>query len=251
MRNSRGYFAIARIQEVIPDPNAAGMFLAIMEPGSYMEFPNPVAFNDGGAPIERGLLNEYGKLSGRAQAAVRPISDADFERILDRGLNDPAPLLPRVDNPKMVSNFAEDQTPFIFEQIRDRTQLMTSRALRDRAFRRIVLRAYDERCAMTGLKLINGGGRAEVNAAHIRPVERNGPDSVQNGIALSGTVHWMFDRGLLSLGDDYSILVSHKLNHDVSHLLNKNMRATVPDDARLKPHPAFLRWHREYHDFRV
>lgn len=176
VRNSRGYFAIARIQEIIPDPNAAGMFLAIMEPGSYMEFPNPVAFNDGGAPIERGLLNEYGKLSGRAQAAVRPISDADFQRILDRGLNDPAPLLPRVDDPKMVSNFAEDQTPFIFEQIRDRTQLMTSRALRDRAFRRIVLRAYDERCAMTGLKLINGGGRAEVNAAHIRPVERNGPD---------------------------------------------------------------------------
>jgi hypothetical protein len=57
-----------------------------------------------------------------------------------------------------------------------------------------VLHAYGARCAVTGWKLINGGGRAEAQAAHIRPVERGGPDSVQNGIALSGTAHWMFDR---------------------------------------------------------
>jgi len=41
--------------------------------------------------------------------------------------------------------------------------------------------------AITGLKLINGGGRAEVDAAHTRPVEANGPDVLSNGIALSGT----------------------------------------------------------------
>jgi hypothetical protein len=82
-----------------------------------------------------------------------------------------------------------------------------SRIMRDRVFRRIVLRAYDQRCAITGLKLINGGGRAEVAAAHIRPVEASGPDIVNNGIALSGTAHWMFDRGLISLSDDLEILV--------------------------------------------
>ncbi len=47
-----------------------------------------------------------------------------------------------------------------------------------------MLRAYDERCAITGLKLINGRGRAEVAAAHIRPVEASGPDIVSNGCAL-------------------------------------------------------------------
>jgi putative restriction endonuclease len=66
--------------------------------------------------------------------------------------------------------------------------------------------------------LINGKGRPEVEAAHIMPVEENGPVSVQNGIALSGTVHWMFDRGLLSMDDDYTILRSHQLNHDVSQM---------------------------------
>ena len=37
----------------------------------------------------------------------------------------------------------------------------------------------------------------EDEAAHIRPVEHNGPDIISNGIALSGTAHWMFDRGLV------------------------------------------------------
>ena len=72
--------------------------------------------------------------------------------------------------------------------------------MRDAAFARVVQAAYGATCADTGLKIIKGGGRAEVQAAHIRPVKDKGPDSVRNGIALSATAHWMFDRGLISLG---------------------------------------------------
>lgn len=64
----------------------------------------------------------------------------------------------------------------MFEQERVRVAQLSSRIVRDRLFRRLILQAYDKRCAVTGLKLINGGGRAEVDAAHIRPVEANGPD---------------------------------------------------------------------------
>ena len=53
----------------------------------------------------------------------------------------------------------------------------------------------------------NGGGRAEAQAAHIQPVAENGPDSLRNGVALSSTFHWMFDRGLISIDDDYSLLL--------------------------------------------
>jgi putative restriction endonuclease len=48
--------------------------------------------------------------------------------------------------------------------------------------------------------------------ANIPPVGANGPDTVQNGLALSGTVHWMFDRGLISLSDELDILVSRQVN---------------------------------------
>lgn len=85
---------------------------------------------------------------------------------------------------------------------------LTSRPYRDVAFRRKVRAAYDYRCAISGLRLRNGGGRPEVQAAHIIPVERQGSDAVHNGLALSGTLHWMFDRGLLSVAEDLTILVS-------------------------------------------
>src|SRR6185312_864112 len=121
-----------------------------------------------------------------------------------------------------------------------------SRIIRDRVFRRIVLRAYDLRCAISGLKLINGGGRAEVAAAHIRPVEAGGPDIVNNGIALSGTAHWMFDRGLISLADDLQILVSRQANDPdaVRAFINQSGHAFPPLRGSERPHPHFLHWHR-------
>lgn len=246
VRETRGYFAIARVERIIHDPKAAGMYLALIEAGSYLEFVNSVPFNESAGPVERGLLNDQGKLSGRAQAAVRPIAPIDFDRILEQGMDDSEPVLPRVGT-ATLSGFEEDQTPFIFELERSRVLSLTSRPKRDRVFRRIVLRAYDERCAITGLKLINGGGRAEVDAAHIRPVEAKGSDMVNNGLALSGTAHWMFDRGLISLSDELEILISRHVNdaQSVRGFINKTGRALTPARFADRPHPQVLDWHRK------
>lgn len=244
---TRGYFALARVEKIIPDDSAPGRFLALIEAGSYLDFANPVPFNDEDGPIERGLINERGVLSGRAQAAVRPVSPADFLRILEKGLGQTGPVLSRRDSVGSTEGFEEDSSAFVFEVERERLQHLVSRPMRDRAFRSVVLRAYDERCAFTGLKFINGGGRAEVNAAHIKPVEHNGPDIVHNGIALSGTAHWMFDRGLISLSDDLEILISRQVNDidSVQSFINKSGRATPPIRAKDRPDPRFLAWHRE------
>lgn len=246
-QESRGYFAIAKIQQVIPDPGTSGMYLAIIEAGSYLDFVNPVPFRDADGLIERGLLNEQGKISGRAQSAVRPISPADFDRITELGLAADTTLLPRVDAPPAFPGMQEQQSLFEHEHERNRVAYLTSRIVRDSIFRRIVLRAYDARCAITSLKLINGGGRAEVEAAHIRPVEANGPDIVSNGLALSGTAHWMFDRGLISITDDHEIMISRHVNDTagVRAMINKTGRIRTPDRAVDQPHPHFLRWHRE------
>ena len=244
---SRGYFAMAKVEQIVPDPKAQGMFLALIQPGSYLDFANLVAFSSKDGVVERGLLNEDGKISGRAQAAVRPLSVNDFNRIVGQGLREDAPILPRIGDAVSMPGLREEQTPFTFEQTRERIAYLSSRVVRDRVFRRTVLRAYGERCAGTGLHLINGGGRAEVDAAHIRPVEQNGPDIVGNGLALSGTAHWMFDRGLISLSDSLEILVSSRVNdHEgVRALINKKGYAHPPGRHVERPHPHFLAWHRE------
>jgi putative restriction endonuclease len=42
---TRGYFAVAKVSQVIPDPKAPGMYLALIELGSYLDFINPVPFS--------------------------------------------------------------------------------------------------------------------------------------------------------------------------------------------------------------
>jgi putative restriction endonuclease len=94
----------------------------------------------------------------------------------------------------------------------------------------------------------NGGGRSEVDAAHIKPVGdgHDGPDSVRNGLALSKTIHRMFDRGLLSIDSDGKILRAEKLVPEpVKRLLHPSGYALFPEQAREKPHPAFLEYHRD------
>ncbi len=245
---TRGYFAIAKVERVIPDPKQNGMYLALIEPGSYLDFVTPVPFSDESGVTEHGVLTADGGISGRAQWAVRSLGSDDFNRIITRGLNDVEPLLPRVGNDEVPVGLNEVQTPFRSEEARERVNFLASRLVRDRAFRRVVLRAYDERCAISGLKLINGRGRAEVEAAHIRPVEANGPDIVSNGLALSGTAHWMFDRGLISLSDDHRILISRQVNdrEGINSFINPTGGALVPSKLHERPHPHFLEWHREF-----
>lgn len=246
VKNSKGYYAVAKLEKIIPDPTTAKMYLALIEPGSYLDFANFVPFNGPQGIVEQGVLNKNGKVSGRAQSAVRLLSGADFRRITELGLAFEESFLPREDNDSDIV-VHEMQDPYGSETDRKWIQYFSKRPVRDQSFRKRVVTAYDSRCAITGWKLINGGGRAEVEAAHIRPVEKQGPDMINNGLALSGTVHWMFDRGLITLSDELDIIVSRQANDPsaIHALINKNGKANLPTRASDRPHPIFLEWHRE------
>jgi len=242
----RGYFAVAKIGQVIPKPGVQGRFLALIEAGSFLAFDKEVPRLLDGRPMEAALTERDGtpKKGGAVQLAVRRLTEADFARIVNLGLPQELEQIEATRYDPQSPGFGEGAEPFerpVFERL-------TRRTYRDVAFRRKVRAAYGFRCAMSGLMLCNGGGRPEVQAAHIRPVESRGSDSVRNGLALSGTLHWMFDRGLISVADDCeTILVSHnKVPGDVvGRLLAPDGKLVRPDDPRNAPHPKNLRWHRE------
>jgi putative restriction endonuclease len=247
----RGYYAAAKVEKIVVDPTNANMYLALIEAGSFLEFGRDVPFQLNGRAVEQGLLDADGRLNnGRAVQSIRPISDADFNLIVGLGLVEEDELLPRVDEVEPFPNaFAEERVPW--EGPTNRVTALVNRTVRDRQFRKRVLDAYDRRCAFTGMQLINGGGRAEAQAAHIMSVEAGGPDLITNGIALSGTVHWMFDRGLISLSDEGRILLSHKINdvEGINKLIHRDFNARLPKHSSLRPHPRYLEWHRARFNF--
>ena len=240
----RGYFAAAKIAGVIPKPGAEGRYLALIEPGSYLSFDHEVPRLAAGRPMEAALTGPDGmpKSGGAQQSSVRVLPEAEFAAIIGLGL----PVdLEAAEARRYDTTQAMDDAPAPFD--RPVIERLTSRPYRDIAFRRKVREAYDNRCAISGLRLRNGGGRPEVQAAHIRPVAHKGSDAVRNGLALSGTLHWMFDRGLVSVAEDRTILVSHnKVPSDVvTRLITPGGTLCLPRNPRNWPHPDNLRWHRE------
>ena len=160
----KGYHAVAKVDRITPDPTNAGMHLAIIDPTSYLDFDHNVSFQTDSDYPERSVLNEAGRVSGHAQAAVRTIPAEDFNRIVGLGLDTQDELLPRSDVGLGPTSLAEEQIPYEFEQ--DRVQMLTLRTVRDRVFRTRVLKAYDRRCAFTGFQFINGGGPRKSKRAH-------------------------------------------------------------------------------------
>lgn len=72
-----------------------------------------------------------------------------------------------------------------------------SRYSRDANFRKLVMGAYDNRCAVTRTQL------RLVDAAHILPIlSDDSSDHVTNGIALSPTFHRAYDNCLIYLDED-------------------------------------------------
>lgn len=244
--SSRGgrqvYFAVARPQSITQDPRNADLFYCHVT--DYLDFDRVVRFRDGEAYRESMLLKDDGSTNkGAFGRSVRIMPDEEFEAILRAGLSgSPLEIGEPIGADGPFMGVEELDVPFE----RPMVELTTIRPFRDLAFRRSVRAAYDNRCAVTGLRLINGGGRPEVQAAHIRPVAAQGPDSVRNGLALSGTIHWLFDRGLLSVADDMTVLkASDHLPDEVERLINQSGRLNLPADKAHWPHPAFLAFHRE------
>ncbi len=239
----QAYFATARVQKVERDPRRDDHYYAHVI--DYLEFDRVVSFKEGEFYYESALRREDGGTSkGAFGRAVRSLPNAEYELIVKSGFVRTLGETKREESHEPAGDigFAEEARPFE----RPIVELFVRRPFREAAFAASVKAAYANTCAMTGLQIINGGGRAEVQAAHIRPVASGGSDSVRNGLALSGTVHWMFDRGLVSVDDDFSILIAKdRLPDAVTRLLREDRKVEAPRQPEMRPHPAHLRYHRE------
>jgi putative restriction endonuclease len=239
----QAYFATARLQKIEKDPFREDHFYAHIT--DYLEFDRAVPFKDGSFFYESGLKRTDGKTSkGAFGRAVRNLTDFEYDAIVKAGFVQTL-FDEKIDSEKQVAaaeHFEEEGRHFE----RPMVEMIVTRPFRDAAFATSVKSAYDNTCAMTGIQIINGGGRAEVQAAHIRPVSAGGSDSVRNGLALSSTVHWMFDRGLVSVDDDFSILIAAgRLPPAVTRIFREDLKIAAPERLETYPHPVYLRFHRD------
>lgn len=248
----KAYIAAARVDQIVKDPNSHRHFYALMR--DFVPLVNAVPIKGEGRYYEsRANLGGSPGIYFRGRS-VRAVSEVDFAAILFAGLRD---VMNR-DNERLLGLDSPEfdteartllETASSDEFVRRTQRILLNRPIREASFRHNVHRAYDYTCAVTGLQIRNGGGRPEVQACHIWSVEDGGPDSVTNGIALSQTAHWMFDRGLIGIRDDYSLIMSHnRIPEQMRNLIEPQARQIrLPVMERHRPDPRYLARHRDKH----
>ena len=141
--------------------------------------------------------------------------------------------------------------------VAERTRKVIDAVVRDARFRRQVMSAYEFKCAVTGLtvgSLPEGRATRLLDAAHIRRVGDQGPDSVTNGLSMTPTVHRLFDEGLISVrwqATELQLLRSPALEpemiespeHGTTIRLETGMHLLLPSDRTNWPSQEQVRYH--------
>lgn len=119
---------------------------------------------------------------------------------------------------------------------------------RDPQFKRVVMLAYENRCAFCGFDGSLRNAPVAIDAAHVKMRSHRGPDHITNGVALCTFHHRLFDRGALGLDPDRRILVSQHMivrareaNSALMRLVGRPM--LTPQGGYAPPAVPYVNWH--------
>jgi putative restriction endonuclease len=113
------------------------------------------------------------------------------------------------------------------------------------AFRKLVLDAYDRRCAVSGEHTV-----PVLQASHIKPFAEVEQHEISNGLALRSDIHTLFDLGYVTVTPGYRFEVSEQLREDFDNgqiyyqYAKRQNTILLPGDPNSMPNREHLEWHR-------
>jgi putative restriction endonuclease len=123
--------------------------------------------------------------------------------------------------------------------------------IRKGVFKKEIPRIYNYTCAISGLKIIATQNISMIDACHIIPFAESGDDTIGNGISLCPNLHRAFDRGLISIDNDYKVIIKPFFEesncYSISQFKGKEM--LLPKENQYRPLQENLFKHRERFHF--
>lgn len=119
--------------------------------------------------------------------------------------------------------------------------------VREQAFRRLVLRAYDYRCAACGLRVVLND-IILVEAAHLVPWSLSQDDDPRNGMALCKNHHWAMDQFLIAPAPQpdriwkVSSVLDDRIEGQRDLLDLRGRTILLPRESRFQPRDEALEW---------
>jgi putative restriction endonuclease len=125
------------------------------------------------------------------------------------------------------------------------SEILTRVRLGQGAFRVLITDAYDRKCAISGERTL-----PVLDAAHIKPYEQLGPHAISNGLLLRSDIHKLFDKGYMTITNDYKIEVSNRIKQEFEngreyYRYHGNSLLNLPKRVIDKPSNQFIEWHNQ------
>lgn len=124
--------------------------------------------------------------------------------------------------------------------------------IRGGIFKREIPKIYNNTCAITGFRIDSITNISMVDACHIVPFSEGYDDTLTNGIALCPNLHRAFDRGLISISDNYEVIlnktfIENKSVYNLSQFEGKQI--SLPNNLEHYPALDNLSQHRRRFNF--
>jgi putative restriction endonuclease len=119
--------------------------------------------------------------------------------------------------------------------------------IRGGVFKKVVPKVYNFTCSISGMRLIANREIQMIDACHIVPFSHSHDDTISNGISLCPNLHRAFDRGLITIDDDYRVVISNDFSESTSDYSIKSYhgkKILLPNDYHYYPSLNNLEWHR-------
>lgn len=134
------------------------------------------------------------------------------------------------------------------EEVLTDEEIQEDRFIRGGIFKKEIPRIYNHQCCISGMKIQTTSSAQMVDACHIIPFSMSNDDTITNGICLSPNLHRAFDRGLLTINEDYLVRISPSVNeahspYGITQFAGK--RIFLPQEVKLYPSTQNLSWHRK------
>jgi putative restriction endonuclease len=131
------------------------------------------------------------------------------------------------------------------ETRREAPEYLVKGRLGQGAFRVLVTEAYHRRCAVTGERTL-----PVLEAAHIKPYAKSGPNLTRNGLLLRSDLHKLFDGGYLTVTPELRVEVSKRIKEDYEngreyYAHHGQQLVIVPPNVVERPSRDFLEWHNQ------
>ena len=184
--------------------------------------------------LENVLLNAYFP-NTKTNYRFGMVKKYDIESVIkDQILNDT-----KEEYQTLMSHFAEDLTENEFEE---------ERFIRGSIFKKEVPRIYRNQCCISGMRIESTTNAQMIDACHIVPFSISNDDTVSNGISLSPNLHRAYDRGLITINEDYIVRISPVVKENetpfsISQFSGR--RIILPENVKEYPSPENLMWHKK------